>query len=300
MAQLKNPFILATPVAKKLKLLLYGGSGSGKTVAALTFPRVALVDAESGSDLYVGRPGTAPVHILRSKTLSDLETAIAYIEQDNGKTFDTLVIDPITVFYDVQKEATAKLAKDGNLGFREWAKVNNRMKAVYHKLAQLPVHVVVIARESVEYEGEGNNLRKIGVKPDADRSLIYTFDFVIHMNNNHSGTVQKSRGVALGDIKKVDWLTVFEPVSRAYTDGATVTTQDEEAATEATADDMRSRELAEQFVNKWRAAALSDADMLKALGVVRFGEFDWLQADALTKANRKVQTMIDTPVGKAG
>jgi len=36
-----NPFQLATPVAKKLKILFYGSSGSGKTIAALTFPRAA-------------------------------------------------------------------------------------------------------------------------------------------------------------------------------------------------------------------------------------------------------------------
>lgn len=40
-----NPFQPATPVAKKLKVLFYGPSGSGKTIAALTFPRVALIDA---------------------------------------------------------------------------------------------------------------------------------------------------------------------------------------------------------------------------------------------------------------
>lgn len=41
-----NPFQSAELTARKLKILLYGNWGTGKTFAALTFPRVALIDAE--------------------------------------------------------------------------------------------------------------------------------------------------------------------------------------------------------------------------------------------------------------
>lgn len=299
MTSIKNPFTLAEPVSKRLKLLLYGPSGSGKTIAALTFPKVALIDAESGSDLYAGRPGIAPFHVLRSKTLADLETALAFIEQDNGKTFETLVIDPITVFYDVQKEATAKLAKDGNLGYREWAKINTRMKNVYHKLTQLPVHVVVIAREAVEYEGEGTNLKKIGTKPDADKALVYTFDFVIRMNSDHSGSLIKTRGVQMGSLASVEWAT-FEPISKAYTTGETVTTQDEDAAIEESADDLKARQAIEEFVAYWRAQSLSNAEILKALGVSGLLEWDWTAADARAEADKAINAMIDGKEKKAG
>ena len=149
MRLVKNPFSTAQPVSKKLKICFFGPSGSGKTVSALTFPRVALIDAEGGSDMYAGRPGIAPFSILRTKSIQELREAISYIRTDNGRSFDTLVIDPITVFYDVQKEALSRASRTGDMTVREWTRVNGAMKAVYAELYQLPVHVVVIAREAL-------------------------------------------------------------------------------------------------------------------------------------------------------
>jgi len=94
---------IAKPVAKKLKLLFYGASGSGKTIAALSFPRVLMIDAESGSDLYAGRPGIPQFHRVRCKTIGEVNEVLTAVEADKGKTWDTLVIDPITVLYDVEK-----------------------------------------------------------------------------------------------------------------------------------------------------------------------------------------------------
>ncbi len=283
----RNPFILATPVAKKLKVLLYGPSGSGKTIAALTFPKVAYINAEGGADMYAGRDSVKPFHWFSCKTISELETALDYIEFDSGNEFETLVIDPITVFYDVLKEAGAKTAKEGTLGFREWALVNNRMKAVYNRLTNLPVHVVVIGRESIEYEGTGNNLRKIGVKPDADKALVYIFDFIVRMTPEHTGIVEKSRGVMLGNnghLPKVTW-EVFEASAKVYTTGQRTRQQSDESAAEQEAESLKSlsREDAEALVTHWRGQGLTDAQMLTALNVEKFSHFSGNRTDANTR-----------------
>lgn len=287
-----NPFAPAKPVAKKLKILLYGPSGSGKTLAALSFPGVALIDSEAGSDLYAGRPGIPAFSVLRARTLSDLESAIKFIQEDNGKTFQTLVVDPLTTFYDVQKEATARTAKNGELGFREWAKINNRMKNVYNALTNLPVHVVVIAREATEYETVNGELKKTGVKPDCDKSISYAFDFVIRLNPDHSGTAQKSRGITLGrngTLPKVDW-SVFEEVATAYTSGETVTVTSEDEAAEIEADAMTDKDIATAFINFWREKSITDKDVLTALGVSRLSE--WTQGRRA--ADQKVQDWLKT------
>lgn len=223
-------FTKATPVAKKLKILIYGASGTGKTIAALSFPRPAVVDAENGTDLYAGRAGIPEFSVLRIKTFEELQKAIAYIQADKGKTFDTLIIDSVSVFYDVQKEAAAKTAANNDLGYREWAKINNRMVYLYNALTNLPVHIVCIAREAVEYETKNGNLTKIGTKPDADKRLVYMFDFIIRMNDDHSGQVIKSRGA--GNIKQmptVNW-QAFAKIADMFTGGQTVLAQDEDEA----------------------------------------------------------------------
>lgn len=264
----------AEPVARKLKILLYGASGSGKTLAALSFPRPLVIDGEGGTLLYRGRPGFEFL-VKDTKTLTDLEKVIELVRADGGTSMDTLIIDPITVFYDVQKDAAARNAKDGALGFREWARINNRMKAVYNSLTNLPVHVVVIARESVEYEGEGNNLRKVGQKPDSDKALPYVFDFSVRMNADHSGSIIKSRGVELAKDKRlpvVTW-TVFEPIASGFSDGQSVEQEDDDHAAEREAEDLRNKEIAAQFIAYWRNEGLNDSDVLKALDVSRLSQW---------------------------
>lgn len=289
---MNDPFKPAVPVSKKLKLLFYGPSGSGKTWAALTFPRVALIDAENGSDLYAGRPGIPPFSVLHAKRLSDVEQAIRFIQQDGGKSYDTLVIDPVTVAYEVEKTAeSANNTKD--LGFREWARINNRMTSLYTSLTNLPAHVILIAREAPEYATRGSGLERVGVKPDADKKLVYMVDFVVRFQSDHSAIVEKSRGVALGKngvLPKVSWAD-FESVAAGFSDGETVAVTDESTEAEAEADDLRNRANAEDFVRHWRGKGLTDQDMLSALACTRIS--DWVhgrkKADAAVSAYIEAQ-----------
>lgn len=287
-------FTKATPVQKKLKILLYGGSGTGKTLAALSFPRPAVIDAENGTDLYAGRTGVPSFSVLRIKTFAELEKAIAYIQADKGKQFDTLVIDSISVFYDVQKEAASKTAANNDLGYREWAKINNRMVYLYNALTNLPVHVVVIAREAVEYETKGGNLTKVGTKPDADKRLVYMFDFIIRMKDDHSGDVVKSRGASqLKTMSQVNW-QAFAKIADMFTDGQTVPAIDEDTAAQmdsaafvdAPADTLyqTDKDRFPRFL-KWAydTFKMSETDVLKALYTINNATFKSAPA-ALAKA----------------
>mgnify|MGYP002413540852 CR=1 FL=1 len=287
---------LATPVAKKLKVLIYGPSGSGKTLAALTFPRPLLIDAESGSDLYAGRPGIPQFHRARCKTLTDLEDVIRQVEADNGKTWDTLIIDPLTVFYDVEK-TTLSVNNTKDLGYREWAKINNRMGSLYTRLTGLNVHVVVIAREATEYASEGKDLKKVGQKPDADRDLVYMMDFRLRMQPDFSAIVEKSRGATLGKsdhLPRVDW-SVFEVIAAAFTDGQRQDYEDDEQAATRQANDLRNREVAEQFVAHWRGQGLTNTDLLSALNVKRLSEYEGGRALADTQVQTYIAQMTSKP-----
>lgn len=287
---------VAKPVAKSLKVLLYGPSGSGKTIAALTFPRVLLVDAESGSDLYAGRPGVAEFHRTRIKTTSELDEVIQHVEKDAGRTYGTLVIDPISVFYAVEKNA--KSANDTKqLGFREWSKINNRMNSIYNRLTSLNIHVVLIAREAVEYAGEDQNLKKVGVKPDADKNLVYSMDFVVRLTPDHAGIVEKSRGVTVGQngrLQKVDW-SVFEPISNLYVTGERQQYEDDEQAAAREADNLGNRDVAEEFMRHWYGQSLTNSDVLAALRVSRISEWQHGRAAADKAVQKYLAEQMDTP-----
>ena len=294
---MRNPFILAKPVQKKLKILLYGASGTGKTISALTFPKCAYIDAEGGADLYAGQPGIQPFHILRTKGLSALEQAITFIEQDNGATFETLIIDPITVFYDVEKQALTERNKNKRMDMQEWAKLNNRMKSVYNRLTNLPTHVIIIAREANEYEGEGYNLKKVGFKPDADKSLPYLVDFSIRLLPDHSAVIDKSRGYEFGNngkLKKVEW-SIFEPVANQFVTGDVIQYESEDEAGEKEAKRMSDRENAEAFYIHWSntehpetKAPLTSEFITLTLGVNKLSQFN----GTIDDANEKMQEAI--------
>lgn len=209
-----NPFKQAEIVKKHLKVMVFGQSGSGKTTFALTAPNAAVIDTERGTDLYSGRDGIAPFGVLRANTLTEIQTAVAFLK--TGKhSFETVILDSLTPVYDVLVGALESKSKSGEMSYREWGAVKRKMNALYNALLDLPMHVIITAREAVEYETSGRELRKVGAKPDADKSLSYVFDFVLQMNRDKSGTVIKSRGRDIapegGVIKRVTW-DVFAPV----------------------------------------------------------------------------------------
>lgn len=286
---------LAQPIAKKLKILFYGASGSGKTLAALSFPRVLLVDAESGADLYAGRPGIAPFHRVRIKTISELQEVLRAVEADAGKQWDTLVIDPISVFYDVEKNvASSNNTRD--MDYRGWAKINNRMGSLYNMLTGLNVHVVLIARESIEYEGNGSNLKKVGVKPDADKKLVYSMDFVLRLTETHSAQVEKSRGVVLGkggNLESVSW-SDFKDVAQLYVQGERQQYTDEEEAARLEADNLANDDVRKEFTEAWVKQGLTHGNILTALKVTRLGEWPHgrAKADAAVKEWHESQLSV--------
>lgn len=289
---------LAQPVAKKVKVLFYGPSGSHKTLSALTFPRALVVDAERGTDLYVGAAGVAAFHrpSQQVKTLSELQEVINIVRADNGKTYDTLIIDPITVFYDVEKNvASSNNSKD--MDFRSWAKINNRMSSLYNMLTGLNVHVVLIAREAIEYEGQGNNLRKVGVKPDADKKIEYLMDFVLRFLPDHSARVEKSRGVVLGKdglLPAVSWAD-FEPVANLYVSGEQPEHVDEEEAARAELDNLANDDVRKEFVEAWNKQGITNADILKALDC-RERLSEW--AGGRAEADKKIKQWVEDQLAK--
>lgn len=202
MAKNGNPFSPAALVQKKLKVLAYGQSGTGKTRLALTFPGpIAVIDTEGGTELYGGREGIQPFDVIRTKSYEEVMAALDFIEADGGKTYQTVVIDPITVLWQVLIESASRVRSlttaDGALSNRGWGLVKNRVNALYVRLVNLPVHVVVTSRLKDEYAKKDGELIKVGVKPDAEKSTDYLFDVVLRLDRRQGrrwAVVEKVRG----------------------------------------------------------------------------------------------------------
>jgi hypothetical protein len=211
-----NPFRPAEQVEAKAKCLIYGPPGGGKTHLGLTSPgRVAVIDTEGGTAFFAARVGRYSLHpfdVLPTKTFAEVEAAVDYLGSNPG-LYETLLIDPVTVLYETLQDAAQMRRKETNRrkgGGREvddpdleqldWQRIKRSYKRLMTDLVNLPMHVMVTAREREVTEERGDRRVHVGWKPDAEKSTAYYFDIVLRMieakGRGHQGrqvTVEKDR-----------------------------------------------------------------------------------------------------------
>lgn len=193
----------ACNTARYLKVLLHGGPGTGKTLTALSFPAPVVLDLEGGTVLY---SDVAPFDVLRTKDIRKIEAAIEELVRD-PQGYGTIIVDPLTVLWQLLQDAGQGLVdgrKNGRdsletgqvLSAREWGLIKRRYNSILTRLNNLPLHVVLIARDTDLYEGKGDALTKIGIKPDVEKSTPYVADLVLRCEageGRFSAVVEKSR-----------------------------------------------------------------------------------------------------------
>lgn len=204
-----------TPITRRLKVLLYGASGTGKTWFALHAPSPLVIDTEGGTGAYRGRADLPPYTVAASASPRDIATLLErYVERGaveaGGETLrpETVVIDTFTALWLAaqgvgQRVAEARAAKykrpaeEARLAFGDWGLIKRPIQRLYALLPTLPAHVIVTARLKDVYDGESGEAKKIDEAPDIERNAIYTFDVVIKLEElapgKRIGLVQKSR-----------------------------------------------------------------------------------------------------------
>jgi hypothetical protein len=190
----KPPFQKARTLEKRLKLFLWGDSGVGKTTLALQFPKPVMIDMEGGADLY----GDAfDFEVLRATTADEIAEAVDWL-LGNRHDHRTLVIDPITIYWDaLQKKWSDIFLKrnKGSKGYRyefydlqprDWMTIKAEFKELVRKLIALDMNVVVTAREKTKYK-EGQFMVAAGETFDGEKSLPYLFDTIVRLHRDPGG-----------------------------------------------------------------------------------------------------------------
>lgn len=197
----KNPFAKAGKAGKRLKLFLVGDSGVGKTTLALQFPAPCVIDLERGAELY---GDSFSFDIL---PVTDAEAAMEAVEwlMNNKHDYKTLVIDPITVYWEALQKKWSdifKMRNKGGKGFkfefydlqiRDWQTIKSEWKAFLRRVISLDMNIIVTAREKQERD---KNMNVIGTTFDGEKGLPYAFDTVIHMymdGDKRMGRTRKDR-----------------------------------------------------------------------------------------------------------
>ncbi len=204
-----------TPVARQLKLLVYGGAGTGKTWFAIHAPSPLIIDTESSTDPYRGQPNLPPFTVAKNARPSEIAAtleqfaSLGYIPNGRERLQpETLVIDSFTILWLVAQEAGQKIAEGrarknnrpteaARLAFGDWSLIKRPIQRLYTQLLNLPVHVIVTARQKDIYDDTASEPRKVGEAPDIERNAVYNFDLVLKLEldekGRRTGLVEKSR-----------------------------------------------------------------------------------------------------------
>ncbi len=181
----------------RLKMYVYGESGTGKTVTALHFPNPVVIDAERGT-VHYGK--TFDFSVLPTNSTKDINDLLDELIED-PQGFKTIVIDPFSSVYDRILDDYEKRMKkkNGNPSYSlqpaDYRVIRSEVKNIILKLLALDMNVIVTARQAVEYAKEGF-MQAIGTKAEGPGSLPYMFDVVLKLEkkgNVRYAVVEKDR-----------------------------------------------------------------------------------------------------------
>lgn len=202
-------FKKATKEKQKLRLLLEGASGSGKTYSALIIAqaiakklnkKVAFIDTEYGSaSLYADKFDFDTLELKAPFTPEKYINAIK--EASECIDYGVLIIDSISHEW---SGPGGCLDIQSNLGgtFNDWKKVTPRHQMFINSILEAKVHIIGCARTKSDYVmEEGVNSKgkattkpiKVGTKTEQREGLEFEFTTIFRLNQNHIASVSKDR-----------------------------------------------------------------------------------------------------------
>ena len=201
-----STFRKATKAQKRLRLCLYGVSGSGKTYSALALARglggkVAVIDTESGS-----ASAYANIFDFDSLDMHPPYTPGAYVSAIRAaetEGYDIVVIDSLTHAWSGQGGAlemvdnAAKRNAGGNT-YTAWRDVTPEHNKLIDAIVGSRCHVIATMRSKTEYVLEVNERGKAvpkrrGMAPIQRDGMEYEFDVVAEMTIDNEMVIQKTR-----------------------------------------------------------------------------------------------------------
>ena len=163
----------------RLKALIYGPAGAGKTHLITTLPKPVLVlDFEGGVTTLINADGCDIVPVVSEQ---DLRDAIAMLRQ--SQRYASVAFDGLSLF--VRRRASELRQSKERLTWEDWQKLTSELRAVVLPLVHLPVRLLLtcLPRYLRERDERGREVGPIiGAAPDLTpaltRDLVAACDLV--------------------------------------------------------------------------------------------------------------------------
>jgi len=246
MSTLASPFQPASSAPQRFKALIWGESGAGKTTLALQFPRPVVLDLDGGAELY---GATAAFDVRRTTSPDEVMAAVEWL-REHAHDYRTLVIDPLTVYWEglVAKWADILLRRNQGAKFdrneywdmqpKDWILPRREFYRLANLIAELPMNVICTARAKPEY-ADGQFMRRVGSTFDGARQMPYLFDVEVEIIARGDGSrvcrTRKHRSPDPSRILPLEFpagIETFRAVFGAALDGAPIARATEEQVTQ--------------------------------------------------------------------
>lgn len=166
-------------ITKRLKALIFGGAGSGKTTAAIQFPNSYIIDCERGAENYARLINDAGGVVFQTTNFEEVLSEVRALLVEKHE-YRTLVIDPFTtVFNDLLDKMEQKVGSEFG---RHYGAANKLAKRLINMLYQLDMNVIITCHGKAEYvAGVGGQQTKSGITFDGYKQLDYSMDLVFQL-----------------------------------------------------------------------------------------------------------------------
>lgn len=220
----ESPFIKAETKERRLKLLLWGEPGTGKTVTSLQFPNPVVIDLEKGTELY-GNDFKFDV-----QSTNDADRCMFYVDWllANKHDYRTLIIDPITVYWAAVQDKYRAIfmeRKQGSKGFKidfyefqrnDWNTMKSEYKRFTRKLIKLDMNIIVTAHQKTKFAEDGS-MTSLGDTFDSEKKTGHDFDCIIQTyvkDNEFWARVYKQRAYSADRLLPKEFPLSYEPFAQ--------------------------------------------------------------------------------------
>ena len=203
-----------TPEAKqqRLKILIYGEAGSGKSTFCCMFPNVAYFDAEdtTSKKSYAEAIRDGGGGVIHTGDIDEVTSQVKELMSVKHE-FKTVVIDSLTVIYENLLLETEKQV-GSNYG-RHKAAADKKMKQLINLLLRLDMNCIITCQARKEYSS--NSMEVIGKTFAGYERLGYMVDLMLEtsvLGHNFDARVRKSRlnAFVTGDSVKFNYEEIMK------------------------------------------------------------------------------------------
>lgn len=177
----------AGPLENRLKMYIYGETGTGKTVTSLHFPNPSIFDTEKGTNYYYK---FFKFKRIQSSDPVVLNKAIDELLENPGDC-KTFIIDQFTTIAEkiADNYLTKLKIKSGNPNYtlqpKDYKPIKMAIKNLIDKLLSLDMNIIVTAKSSTLYSDKKEEfMQVVGTKADGPKELPYMFDVVLELKKN--------------------------------------------------------------------------------------------------------------------